>query len=66
LFGTYTSNSGYRSDEALPGNDAGAQGWNPFIQTALATYTIAVPEPSSLALFGLSGVAMLLGFRRRS
>ena len=66
LFGTYTSNSGYRSDEALPGNDAGAQGWNPFIQTALATYTIAVPEPSTLALFGLSGVAMLLRLRRRS
>ena len=66
MLGTYTSNSGYRSNEALPGNDAGAQGWNPFIQTALATYTIAVPEPSSLALFGLSGVAMLLGFRRRS
>jgi PEP-CTERM motif len=65
LFGTYTSNSGYRSDEALPGNDVGAQGWNPFLQTALATYTI-VPEPSSLALFGLSGLAMLLRLRRRS
>src|ERR1041385_6763067 len=29
LFGTYISDSGFRSDEALPGNDAGAQGWNP-------------------------------------
>jgi hypothetical protein len=34
LFGTYTSNTGYRSDEALPGNDVGTQGWNPFLQTA--------------------------------
>jgi len=25
----------------------------------------AVPEPSSLALFGLSGLALLLRFRRR-
>jgi hypothetical protein len=65
LLGTYTSNSGYRSDEAVAGNDVGAQGWNPFLQTALATYTI-VPEPSSLTLFGLSGVAMLLRLRRRS
>jgi hypothetical protein len=65
LFGTYISNSGYRSDEAVAGNDVGAQGWNPFLQTALASYTI-VPEPSTLALFGLSGVAMLLRFRRRS
>jgi hypothetical protein len=29
------------------------------------TITAEVPEPSSLALFGLSGVAMLLRFRRR-
>jgi hypothetical protein len=65
LFGAYISNSGYRSDEAVAGNDVGAQGWNPFLQTALATYTI-VPEPSSLALFGLSGLAMLLRLRRRS
>src|ERR1051326_6216199 len=32
LFGTYTSNSGFRSDEADAGNDVGAQGWNPFLQ----------------------------------
>lgn len=65
MLGTYTSNSGYRSDEAMAGNDVGAQGWNPFLQTALTSYTI-VPEPSSLALFGLSGFAMLLRLRRRS
>jgi hypothetical protein len=65
LLGTYTSNTGFRSDEAMAGNDVGAQGWNPFLQTALASYTI-VPEPSSLALFGLTGFAMLLRLRRRS
>jgi len=64
LFGSYTSNSGYRSDEALPGNASGAQGWNPFLQTAFATYTI-VPEPTSAVLFGLSGLAMILSLRRR-
>src|SRR5438093_3370809 len=47
LFGTYISNSGFRSDEAVAGNDAGTQGWNPFLVTAFATYTI-VPEPSTL------------------
>jgi hypothetical protein len=58
LFGTYTSNSGFRSDEALPGNDFGAQGWNPFLNTADVSYTI-VPEPSStfLATCGLALVA---------
>lgn len=66
LFGTYTSNSGYRSDEAVPGNDVGAQGWNPFLQTAFSSYTIvAVPEPSTLALLGMSGMGMLLALRRR-
>jgi hypothetical protein len=59
LFGTYTSNSGYRSDEALAGNDVGTQGWNPFIQTAFSTYT-TVPEPASLALLGLGGLALFL------
>src|SRR5438105_5332841 len=36
LFGTYIADSGYRSDEATAGNDVGAQGWNPFLQTAFA------------------------------
>lgn len=66
ILGTYTSNSGYRSDEALTGNDVGAQGWNPFIQTAFSTYTTTpVPEPSTLAICGLSGLAALLAVRRR-
>jgi hypothetical protein len=63
LFGTYISNTGFRSDEALPGTDTGSQGWNPFTQTQFASYTI-VPEPSLAALLGL-GASALLGFRRR-
>lgn len=53
MFGTYTSNSGYRSDEALPGNAVGSQGWNPFLQTGFVT----VPTPGALALLGLGGMA---------
>jgi hypothetical protein len=63
LLGTYISNSGFRSDEAMAGNDVGSQGWNPFLQTALVSYTI-VPEPSAAALLGL-GMAALLTFQRR-
>jgi len=66
LFGTYTSNGGYRSDEALPGNDSGTQGWNPFTQSSYATYTTtAVPEPSIGAIAGLSGLAAWFLNRRR-
>ena len=64
LFGTYISNTGFRSDETLPGNAAGSQGYNPFIQTALASYTI-VPEPSTLSLLGMGVMAVLFGSRRR-
>lgn len=65
LFGTYTSNSGYRSDEAVAGNETGTQGWNPFTQTSFSTYTVAaVPEPTTLAL-AASGLALLVGLRRR-
>jgi hypothetical protein len=64
MLGTYISNTGFRSDEAVAGNDVGAQGWNPFQQTALASYTI-VPEPASMTLIGL-GLASLVAFRRRN
>jgi len=64
LFGTYISNTGYRSTEAIAGNDTGVQGWNPFTQNAFGTYTIAVPEPSTLAVFGFCGLAAL-ALRRR-
>ena len=40
LFGTYVSNTGYRSTEAVAGNDTGTQGWNPFSNTATSSYTI--------------------------
>lgn len=63
LFGTYISNSGYRSDEAVPGNDSGTQGWNTFSQTAYATYN-TIPEPATGALFGLAAL-LGLALRRR-
>jgi hypothetical protein len=61
MLGTYVSTSGYRSDEALPGNLTGTPGWNPFSGTASGSYT--VPEPSALGLLGLSALALLA--RRR-
>jgi hypothetical protein len=65
LFGTYISNSGYRSDEGLPGSATGSQGWNSFTQTSFGTYTVApVPEPGTFVLAG-SGLAMLALLRRR-
>jgi N-acetylneuraminic acid mutarotase len=39
VFGTYVRTDGYRSTEAIAGNLTGAQGWNPFTQTASASYT---------------------------
>jgi len=66
LFGTLISTTGYRSTEALAGNDTGTQGVNPFTQTSFASYTTtAVPEPTTLALAGLSGCLTLLALRRR-
>jgi len=65
LFGTLTSTSAYRSTEAIAGADTGVVGWTPFTQTAFSTYTTAVPEPSTLALLGLSGALASRTLRRR-
>jgi hypothetical protein len=67
LFGTYTSDSGYRSTEAIAGNDSGTQGWTPFAQTSYGTYTTTlVPEPTTAALLGLAGLATVIAGRRRN
>ena len=39
VFGTYVRTDGSRSTEAIAGNLTGTQGWNPFTQTAYASYT---------------------------
>ena len=66
LLGTYISNSGFRSDEALAGDVSGAsQGWSPFTGTADAPYAI-VPEPSTGLLFGLTALAAVCCRRRRN
>ena len=65
LFGTFVSGTGYRSDEAIAGDDSGTQGWNPFLQTAFGNYTI-VPEPSTMALVALGGVLLVCRRRRVS
>jgi hypothetical protein len=45
IFGTYISGSGYRSSEAIAGNDFSTfgAGWNPYTNTAYATYSFAAP-----------------------
>jgi hypothetical protein len=45
IFGTLIGDSGYRSSEAIAGDDTGSQGWNPFTQTAFATYTFDAGAP---------------------
>lgn len=64
LFGTYISDTGYRSTEAIAGNDAGTQGWNPFTQTSYGTYTI-VPEPSTVVITSLGGLVGLFAWKRK-
>jgi hypothetical protein len=67
LFGLQVSTTGYSSPEALGGNVTGASGWgNTQTETSFSTYiTEVVPEPSTLAVFGLSGLMTLLAGRRR-
>jgi hypothetical protein len=49
LFGTYISTTAFRSQEAIAGNIFGSlgAGWNPFTQTAYATYNFSAP-PATL------------------
>jgi hypothetical protein len=64
FLGTYISNSGYRSLEALGGNLSGTQGWNPFTQLSFDTYT-TVPEPTAFSLLALGAAGIFLHRRRR-
>jgi hypothetical protein len=69
---------GYLSNQFLKGlpvgtaNVGGGGPYGPgggkfnFVNTPGEYFTVAVPEPSTLALLGVSGLATLLGFRRRN
>ncbi len=67
FFGMQISETGYSSPEALGGNLTGSSGWgNTQTEVGFSTFTTApVPEPSSMALFGLSGLMTLRVLRRR-
>jgi len=67
LFGLEVSTTGYSSAEAIGGTLSGSNGYNNTqTVTAFSTYTTTpVPEPATLALVGLSGLATLVAVRRR-
>jgi hypothetical protein len=67
MIGSYISNTGFRSDESLPGNvSVDAQGYNPATGTASVTYTsAAVPEPATILLIGPAILGGMLFIRRR-
>ncbi|HEV2692985.1 MAG TPA: hypothetical protein VG347_08835 [Verrucomicrobiae bacterium] len=50
IFGTYISDTGYRSTEAIAGNDTGSQGYFPFQQLTFATYNFAAPPAPTYAV----------------
>jgi len=67
LFGLEVSTTGYSSTEALGGTVTGSAGWgNTQTETSFSTYTTeAVPEPASVALFAIGGIATFFVIRRR-
>ncbi|HXT10022.1 MAG TPA: PEP-CTERM sorting domain-containing protein [Candidatus Angelobacter sp.] len=67
LFGQQVSTTGYSSPEALGGSLTGTSGWgNAQTETSFSTYnTSPVPEPSSAALWMLSGLAGVIFIMRR-
>jgi len=67
LFGMEVSTTGYSSAEAIGGTLSGSLGYGGTqTVTAFSTYTTtAVPEPATLTLVGLSGLATLVAVRRR-
>lgn len=42
ILGTYVSSTGFRSNEALPGNVGGTQGWNAFTSSGDVSYPIGL------------------------
>ncbi|OYU45200.1 MAG: hypothetical protein CFE44_08785, partial [Burkholderiales bacterium PBB4] len=42
ILGTYISSTGFRSDEAVPGNVSGASGWNAFSSSGDVSYPISL------------------------
>ena len=60
LFGTFVSDTGFRSTEAVAGSLTGIQGWNPFTQTAFATYTM-IPAIFPLLVAPPAAQTILIG-----
>lgn len=67
FMGLMVSTTGFSSPEILGGTVSGANGWgNTQTVTTFSTYTTTpVPEPSILALCGLSGLVTMYLVRRR-
>jgi hypothetical protein len=67
LFGMEVSTTGYSSAEAIGGTLSGTLGYGGTqTVTTFSTYTTTpVPEPTTLALAGLGGLATLVAARRR-
>jgi hypothetical protein len=67
LFGLEVSTTGFSSAEAIGGTLSGANGYgNTQTVSTFSSYTTTpVPEPATLILVGLSGLATLVAVRRR-